>query len=88
MYNKPEKFIFIWRNGNIAHIIANSVLHASEYARQVYGFVDTAYIIRRPVLRKDFQEYNVKVLDGILPCDVITEPLQNLIGIFSRIKPK
>lgn len=88
MYNKPEKFIFIWHNGNISHILANSVLHASEYAQQIYGFVGVAHIIHRPIVDRDFQESNIVILDGIRPCDVTTMPLQNLIGIFSRTKLK
>lgn len=85
---KPEKYVFIWHNGNIAHIIAESVLHASEYAARIYGFVDMAYIIRRSIVKRDFTESNIVILDGIMPCDVIMEPFHNLIETFYRTRLK
>lgn len=87
MYKKPEMFLFIWQNGNIIHIIANSIAHANEYAQQVFGFVNMAYVIRRPIVKRDFKEFNTVILDDIKPCDVITERSQSLIEIFSRIRP-
>lgn len=84
----PEKYVFIWPNGNIAHIIAESVLHASMYCSKIYGFVDTAYIIRHSISKKDFDEPNIIILDGIMPCDVITEHFHSLIEIFSHTKLK
>lgn len=87
-FGKPEKYTFIWQNGNIAHIIANSVLHASEYCAGIYGNIQFAYISHRTIVKRDFKESNMVILDGIQPCDVMTEPLKNLIGTFSHTKHK
>jgi hypothetical protein len=85
----PSKFVYIWRNGDIAHIIAYTQAQAGEYVYSKLGlFIDTAYIIRRTARKKDFADFNTVVLGGIKPCDVILEPLKNLGMIYSPTKPK
>lgn len=86
MFN-PSKFVYIWHNGEIAHIIAYTQAQASEFVVKRLGlFIDTAYIIRRTARKSDFVDFNTIVLGGIQPCDIILEPLKNLNRTYSPIE--
>lgn len=77
--NVPYKFVYIWRNGDIAHIIANTQLEASLYVQHtMHKFVDFAYVIKRRAMRKDFHDTNSYLIGDVNECDVIMESLSNL----------